>query len=74
MDKNTRKDILENIEELGIINISASEQLNTEMPSLAVDLTKEAYRTIDFKDISKRIDEDVMKYKKHKNAVVFYHT
>lgn len=62
MDKNTRKDILENIEELGIINISASEQLNTEMLSLAVDLTKETYATIDFKDISRRIDEDVRKH------------
>lgn len=62
MNKNTRKDILENIEELGIINISASEQLNTEMLSLAVDLTKEAYATIDFKDISRRIDEDVRKH------------
>lgn len=46
MSKYTKEEILQNIKELGIVNISASEQLNTEMLSLAIDLTKDAYHEL----------------------------
>lgn len=62
MKKESTHSLLSSFEELDILNVAASGELKKETLSAAVDLTKEAYLTLNFTDMAKRIQQNVEKY------------
>ena len=62
MKNETTQDLLNEMEELGILNVSACGKLDKESLSIAVELTKDAYSRLDFTELAKRIDSNVENY------------
>ena len=60
--KQDTSDTLKKIDQLGIVNIATSGDLDQETLSLAIKLTEETYSQIDFDALAKEIDEYVGRF------------